>query len=204
MEFIEMRDRLIEHFNEMVKDVDHLFIVNIDKDLMWETYLTSYPAGTNPTFRKRSEHDCSCCRGFIKNIGNVVSIKNGKITTIWDFECHDATYDPVIKAMRDLIKGQKVTDVFLSTEKKIGCHHNFEMMEAIGAHRWDHFYLELPRSVIHIYKKHVIQKQILEKIVLIEFLFIGYYQVLKLADPDLSHHIGMLRIALCKKDIGRV
>lgn len=148
MNFIEMRDKLIEHFNEMVKDVNHLFIVNIDKDLMWETYLTSFPAGADPLFRKRSEHDCSCCRGFIKSIGNVVSIKNGEITTIWDFECHDDVYDPVIKAMRDLIRGQKVTDVYLSTEKKIGCHHNFEMMEKIGAHRWDHFYLELPDKFV--------------------------------------------------------
>ena len=148
MNFIEMRDKLIEHFNEMVKDVNHLFIVNIDKDLMWETYLTSFPAGTDPVFRKRSEHDCSCCRGFIKSIGNVVSIKNGEITTIWDFECHDDVYDPVIKAMRNLIRGQKVTDVYLSTEKKIGCHHNFEMMEKIGAHRWDHFYLELPDKFV--------------------------------------------------------
>lgn len=148
MNFIEMRDKLIEHFNEMVKDVNHLFIVNIDKDLMWETYLTSFPAGADPLFRKRSEHDCSCCRGFIKSIGNVVSIKNGEITTIWDFECHDDVYDQVIKAMRNLIKGQKVTDVYLSTEKKIGCHHNFEMMEKIGAHRWDHFYLELPDKFV--------------------------------------------------------
>lgn len=148
MEFIEMRNKLIEHFNEMVKDVNHLFIVNIDKDLMWETYLTSFPAGSDPIFRKRSEHDCSCCRGFIKSIGNVVSIKNGQITTIWDFECHDDTYDPVIKAMRNLIREQKVTDVFLSTEKKIGCHHNFEMMERVGAHRWDHFYLELPDKFV--------------------------------------------------------
>ena len=144
MEFTEMRDKLIEHFNEMVKDINHLFIVDIDKDMMWDTYLNSFPAGTNSIFRERTWHDCSCCRGFIKHVGNVVSIKNGKITTIWDFECNDTTYGPVIEAMRNLIKGQKVVDVFLSIEKKIGCHHNFEQMEKIGAHRWDHFYLELP------------------------------------------------------------
>lgn len=148
MEFVEMRDKLIEHFNEMVKNINHLFIVDIDKDVMWNTYLNSFPAGTNPIFRERTWHDCSCCRGFIKNIGNVVSIKNGKISTIWDFECDDTTYGPVIKAMRDLIKGQKVVDVFLSTEKKIGCHHNFEQMEKVGAHRWDHFYLELPDKFV--------------------------------------------------------
>ena len=144
MLFTEMRDRLIKHFEEMVKDIDHLFVVHVDKDEMWNTYLSSFPDGTNPLFRERSQHDCSCCRGFIKNIGNVVSIKDGKITTIWDFDCEDSTYDPVIKSMAAFIREYEVYDVYLSTEKKIGCHHNFEQMDKIGPHRWDHFYLELP------------------------------------------------------------
>ena len=35
MEFTEMRDRLMKHFAEMVRDVDHLFEVAVDKDEMW-------------------------------------------------------------------------------------------------------------------------------------------------------------------------
>lgn len=143
MEFITMRDLLIKHFEKMTKDTEHLFVVQCDKDEMWQTYLNSYPDGTNPIFRKRTEHDCSCCRGFIKNIGNVVSIKNGKVETIWDFECNDPVYSAVIKAMSEFVLRHEVSDVFLSTFKKIGCHHNFEEMESVGAHRWDHFFLEL-------------------------------------------------------------
>lgn len=144
MTFVEMRDRLIKHFEQMTKDKDHLFSVQVDKDEMWNTYLSSFPKGTNPLFRERTEHDCSCCRGFIKNIGNVVALKNGKIETIWDFECDDATYGPVIKAMSAFVRKYEIDNVYLSIEKKIGCHHNFEQMEKIGPHRWDHFYLELP------------------------------------------------------------
>ena len=144
MTFVEMRDRLITHFEQMTKDKDHLFSVQVDKDEMWNTYLSSFPKGTNPLFRERTEHDCSCCRGFIKNIGNVVALKNGKIETIWDFECDDATYGPVIKVMSAFVRKYEIDNVYLSIEKKIGCHHNFEQMEKIGPHRWDHFYLELP------------------------------------------------------------
>lgn len=143
MEFITMRDLLIKHFEEMVKDTEHLFVVQCDKDEMWQTYLNSYPNGTNPIFRKRTEHDCSCCRGFIKHIGNVVSIKNGKVETIWDFECDDPVYGAVVKAMSEFVLRHEVSDVFLSTFNKIGCHHNFEEMESVGAHRWDHFFIEL-------------------------------------------------------------
>ena len=148
MTFIEMRDALTKHFEEMTQDKSHLFVVAVDKDKMWNTYLDAYPAGTNPIFRERREHDCSCCRGFIKNIGNVVAVTDGKIETIWDFECNDDTYGPVMRAMDEFIRKHYIIDVFLSSEKKIGCHHNFEQMEKIGAHRWDHFYLELPDKFV--------------------------------------------------------
>ena len=144
MNFVEMRDRLIEHFEQMTKDKDHLFSVLVDKDEMWNTYLSSFPKRANPIFRERTEHDCSCCRGFIKNIGNVVALKDGKIETIWDFECDDTTYGPVIKAMSAFVRQHEIDNVYLSVEKKIGCHHNFEQMENVGPHRWDHLYLELP------------------------------------------------------------
>lgn len=148
MSFVSMRDLLIKHFEEMTKDAEHLFVVQCDKDEMWQTYLNSYPEGSNPIFRQRTEHDCSCCRGFIKNIGNVVAIKDGKVESIWDFECNDPVYGVVIKAMSDFVHRHNVEDVYLSTFRKIGCHHNFEEMENVGAHRWDHFYLELDSRFI--------------------------------------------------------
>ena len=86
MEFVEMRDKLIGHFNEMTKDAQKLFEVNLDKDKMWDLYLDSFPAGTNKIFRERREHDCTCCKQFIRNIGNMVVIQDKKIKTIWDFK----------------------------------------------------------------------------------------------------------------------
>lgn len=148
MTFVEMRDLLISHFTEMTEDCTHLFAVQVDKDEMWNTYLNSFPGESNPIYRERTEHDCSCCRGFIKSIGNVVAIKDGVLSTIWDFTCNDAVYDTVLKAMSEFVRKHTVTDVYLSIEKKIGCHHNFEQMEKVGAYRWDHFYLELPDKFV--------------------------------------------------------
>lgn len=148
MTFVEMRDRLIKHFEEMTQDITHLFVMQVDKDEMWETYLNSFPDGSNSIFRVNREYDCSCCRGFIKNVGNVVALKDGKIETIWDFDCNDKVYGQVVDAMKQFVLRHKIADVFLSTERKIGCHHNFEQMENVGAHRWDHFYLELPDKFV--------------------------------------------------------
>ena len=43
MEFVAMRDKLIEHFNKMTKNVYQLFEVNVDKDELWNLYLDSFP-----------------------------------------------------------------------------------------------------------------------------------------------------------------
>lgn len=126
MEFTEMRDKLIENFKEMIKDIDHLFEVSVDKDELWNTYLDSFPAGTNEIYRERREHDCSCCRQFIKTIGNAVVIKDNKVATIWDFRTDDTTYQPVLDALSAFIKSHAVSDIYVSKLKKIGTLQNYE------------------------------------------------------------------------------
>ena len=68
-DFLKFKEAIKRHFDEMQRDADTIFEVNLDKDELWETYLNSFPAGTNEIYRERREHDCSCCRHFIKNIG---------------------------------------------------------------------------------------------------------------------------------------
>lgn len=144
MEFTEMRGKLMEHFNEMVEDVDHLFEVAVDKDELWNLYLDSFPSGTNEIYRERRWHDCSCCRQFIKTIGNAVLIRNNQITTIWDFRTDDTTYQPVLDALSNFIKLHAVSDIYVSKFKKIGTLQNYEELENGKVKEWSHFYIELP------------------------------------------------------------
>lgn len=148
MEFTEIRDRLARNFAEMTKEATHLFEVNVDKDEMWNLYLDSFPAGTNEIYRERREHDCSCCRHFIKSIGNAVVIKDGKVSTIWDFETNDSTYQPVLKALSTFIKSHAVSDIYVSKFKKIGTKSNYEEMADGHMHEWTHFFLELPDKFV--------------------------------------------------------
>ena len=148
MEFTEMRDRLISNFNEMTKDATHLFEVSVDKDEMWNTYLDSFPAGTNEIYRERREHDCSCCRQFIKTIGNAVIIKDKVVSTIWDFRTDDTTFQPVLDAMSAFIKRHAVSDIYVSKLKKIGTMQNYEELENGQMKEWSHFFLELPDKFV--------------------------------------------------------
>jgi hypothetical protein len=148
MEFKEFKGLFQENFKQMSEDVSHLFEVSLDKDELWNLYLDSFPTGTNELFRKRREYDCSCCRNFIKNIGNVVVIRDNKIKTIWDFETNDTTFQPVINALSEYVKSQVVSDIYVSEFKKIGTDKNYEKSQDGKITEWQHFYLELPDKFV--------------------------------------------------------
>ena len=148
MGFIIFRDNLISHFDEMQKKYDNLFVVELDKDKFYEHYLSSYPAGTNPMYRERTEHDCSACRHFIKSIGNVVGIKDGIVETIWDFKTGDKTYQIVADRMSAYVKSCKVIDFFFSRENSAGVLENYEQCDDGSVKTWQHFYLRVPSKYV--------------------------------------------------------
>ena len=148
MEFKDLKNKLRENFKLMSQESTHLFEVGLDKDEMWELYLDSFPPGTNEIFRERREYDCSCCRQFVKNIGNAVIIKDNKVKTIWDFETNDTTFQPVINALSTYVKSKLVSDVWISKLKNIGADKNFEELDNGKVTEWQHFYLELPDKFV--------------------------------------------------------
>lgn len=144
MAFESFADKLRRHFMRMTSEADMLYAVAVDADEMWNLYLDSFSPSDNMIFRKRREYDCSCCRHFIKAVGNVVTIKNGKVTTIWEFNAKDEKYQPVIDALDRYVKEHPVKDVFLSTSKKIGAETTLEMLETGRMRSWHHFSVPLP------------------------------------------------------------
>jgi hypothetical protein len=138
--FSKFNARLQSHVKTMTKDVDVLYTIDLDKDELWNKYLDSFPGDTNPMFRKRREFDCSCCRHFVKAFGNVVSIKGGVITTIWDFESHDPDYQVVIDALAKFVKAKRIENVFVTKEITFGTAKSYEKDDESGkVLTWDHF-----------------------------------------------------------------
>ena len=68
MEFKNFKQKIQNKLYEMTMGDSQLYEVALDKDVLWNLYLDSFPEGTNKIFRERREYDCSCCRQFIKNI----------------------------------------------------------------------------------------------------------------------------------------
>lgn len=148
MEFIDFKRLFQQNFADMVKDADTLFEVEVDKDEFWNLYLDSFPAGTNEIYRERREYDCSCCRHFIKAIGNAVVIKNNKIRTMWEFTTGDTTWQTVINALDAYLKAKAVTNTYVSKFNSVGTNRNHETLEGGQVTTWDHFYLDLPKKFV--------------------------------------------------------
>lgn len=141
--FHQIKTAVAAQFQRM--SAHELFRTDVEKDALWTTYLSNFPDGTNPIMRKRTEHDCSCCRQFVRAIGNVVAIIDGKLTSVWDIDIGNPTYEAVSAAMSDLVKAAPIDNRFLHTEGKVGTDRNFEDGEN-GVKTWEHFFVTLPNS----------------------------------------------------------
>lgn len=144
MDFQPFKQAVAKQFEKLMA-TGQMFRTNTDKDELWDMYLNSFPEGTNPIYRERTEHDCSCCRQFIKSVGNAVAFVDGKLETVWDIDVGvglNSAYQVVAACMAEYVRGHSVCDVFLHDSKTAGTDRNFEELTT-GVKTWDHFFVNL-------------------------------------------------------------
>jgi hypothetical protein len=115
-----------------------LYSTDASRDEIWDAYLAAFPEGSNPIFRERTEHDCTCCKNFIRNIGSLVSIVNNEIVTVWDIPGVGYPYDEVAKTMRDFILSCNIVGIFRTSESEYGAEMTPELRDGETL-RWNHF-----------------------------------------------------------------
>lgn len=157
MRFDKFRDKMSQHFNEMVQSHDRIFEVECDKDELYAKYLSSFPDGSNPIFRERTEHDCSTCRHFIKDIGGAVFIDDDlTVHTMWEFEKDDPKYGPVAKAMDEYVRSLPIRGIYLSMTKRVGIGMNRDNVLDVW---WDHFNVEVPNRFVVRFGQSMAEKK---------------------------------------------
>lgn len=124
-----------------------LFQVAVTGDQLWDAYLASFPEGTNPMFRERTEHDCSCCRNFIKNLGPLIAIIDGEVHTVWQAQGIPAPYDTVAAALDQLVRQAAIADLYMTREPRYGIESNVEMRADGTTHRWHHLHAQVPKHL---------------------------------------------------------
>lgn len=127
-----------------------LFEVKLDKDLVWNHYLDSFPAGTNVLFRERREYDCNCCKQFIRDVGRVVTFVDGKRVSIWDIKV-PGYYQVVVDALSSLIHSAPIADEFLHYQAKVGTAQS-NVLESVNGEAkvvtYNHFHAVLPQAFV--------------------------------------------------------
>ena len=136
-----------KQFAAMVEVNNRLFITDVDIDTLWNQYLDSFPEGTNPIYKERREYDCQCCKSFMKRLGNVVSLKDGVMTSIWDVDVPHP-FTNVVKTLSRLVKfSTSIKDIYMSKESIIGINKNYQDLNP-GVKTWEHLFISLPNSMV--------------------------------------------------------
>lgn len=143
-EFKKLRAAVSKQFDRMKQH--ELFRTKAGKDELWDTYLKAFPAGSNPIYKENTEHDCNCCKGFIRAIGNVVAIIDGKTESIWDVNVEGTCYQPVANSLSELVKSKLIDNIFLHTENEAGKENTYQEVENGPVITWNHFHLVVPSA----------------------------------------------------------
>lgn len=137
--FNNLKLKIQTRFKELA-DSGKLFYVEINRDTIWEKYLEGF---TDPV--EKQDHNCNCCKSFLRQYAGIVSIKDNKVQSIWDIEA-DELYALSIKNLKQYIHSLSVTDVYFNSFDKLGTDKNIDKIKTVT---WSHFYTVLPKQYVH-------------------------------------------------------
>lgn len=146
MDFKEFSIAINEQFNKLASN-GRLLHAKIGKDQLWDEYLKAFPEGTNPIYIENTVHDCNCCKGFLRQVGNVVVVLNGNVHTLWDdYQNFGAPYDQVAKRLRTVVLGSGIDRVFKPTEPKYGADITYTIDAPEKPRTFNHFHCDVPEK----------------------------------------------------------
>lgn len=137
--FQKIKSAVSKQFTKM--EAEGLYMIDVDRDALWNAYLNGF---SDPDFKQ--EHNCNCCKSFIRNYGGVVSIKDGKLSSIWDVGLV-GEYTEAVMAMAKIVHESNVADIFVSKQAGLGTDSNIQFKEG-KTKMWEHFYHELKTSSV--------------------------------------------------------
>lgn len=115
-----------------------------EPDDIFAHYLASFPEGTNPIYKTNTEHDCSCCKHFVRNIGRLVSIQDGVKHTVWPLsDVEDPAYASVSRSMDAYVRTLPLEGIFRTKEHSYGAEYSRQLGEGGEVVKWSHFFAKV-------------------------------------------------------------
>lgn len=120
-----------------------LFVAGNNGRDVSDKYLAAFPEGTNPIFKTNTEHDCSCCKQFIRNIGNLVTVHGNKTETVWNVYRAPYPYNIVAEQLDAFVRSLPITSLFKGEEMQYGAEITRSLNEDGSVKLWNHFHAKL-------------------------------------------------------------
>ena len=120
-----------------------LYFTDVNTEELWNFYLNSIPKEFNPVFKERTEHDCNCCKQFIRNLGGLVAIVDGKIESIWNVTGLEEPYQIVADAVNEFVLKHSIKSIYRTVEKSYGNQVTKALLNTKVV-SFDHFHFTLP------------------------------------------------------------
>lgn len=119
---------------------------DVDPDVLWETYLSSFPEGTNPMLKERREYDCNNCKSFIRRMGGVIAIdpRTFNKVSIWNVSV-EGYYQDVANALNKFVSTSPIATVYRSETAIVGSAATKDLVRNVS---WNHFYGEVPKTLV--------------------------------------------------------
>lgn len=154
MNFIRFRDAVHTQFIRMAQH--ELFKVGAGD--LYPLYLASFEPGTNEIFRTNTQHDCNCCKRYIRDLGSIVAVIDNELVSIWDITVPDG-YQAVANALAAQVKKSHISTAFRTSTKTrvIGVAHNHQLLDG-EVLTYDHFYSPVPSKFVSSYPSKDIGK----------------------------------------------
>jgi hypothetical protein len=141
MEFLPFKQAVSSQFTTIAKHP--LFRVDVSKDNLWSTYQDSIFKSSELTYMECTLHNCIHCKKFIRDMGNVVAIIDGKLVSIWDIShiAYESHYKPIANAMSALVTSAPIANIFLHHEPTSGVDKPLDQLA-------DHFFVSIPTKFV--------------------------------------------------------
>ena len=138
--FKDLKKQVRGSFDTLSKG--ELFYVNIDRDAIWEQYLNGFDESV------KQEHNCNCCKSFLRQYAGIVAIIDNKKMSIWDKVLEYSVpeeYLNSIKNLRRYVDAHPITNIFRNEFASCGTDQNFDKVRNVT---WEHFHIVLPNKFV--------------------------------------------------------
>lgn len=135
--FTTLKKQVQEQFSKISKN--SLYRVQVDRDKIWSVYLDSFEDEL-----EKQEHNCNCCKSFLREHGGTVSLKNGEMASLWDFEA-EGVYAKPVAALKKYIHSLSIDNIFFSENATAGTDKSPDAKRNVV---WDHFHYKVPLNFV--------------------------------------------------------